>query len=255
MTSIVKTPVKKPGLIPHLEDVLAELKTHVLLLLCLATLLTSCGGTPFRIQNLAKSDIDFVADAHSTAAEQLLRELNTKLYKRNPVQLKRAGVTGRMSQPDAVNREQQLFGVSGPLVFDELNGVRGTEAMELALAPEFAGDRVFALMAGLTGMIRNSYGYRAEFFMLDSLDQQKLYQSARNVEILLWRLSRARDGQGQPLILTNHLPGEAANLSFERLFGKLIANQDMLAAIAAQKNNRLISQVAHNAASFVFFPL
>lgn len=231
----------------------------VLLLMQALVLLTGCSKTPFSmkdsVRNLAKSDIDFVADAHYASAQRLLRELNTKLYRRNPVQLTHGRVLGGSSSPTAASREQQLFRANGPLVFDELGGRRGTRAMELALAPGFEGDRVFALMAGLTGMIRHSYGYRSEFFMLDNIDEQKLYQSARNVEILLWRLSRARSHSGQPLILTNHRSGEVDNLSFERLFGKLIATQDMLAEIAAQKNNRLINQVAHNAASLVFFPL
>lgn len=231
----------------------------VLLLMQALVLLTGCSKTPFSmkdsVRNLAKSDIDFVADAHYASAQRLLRELNTKLYRRNPVQLTHGRVLSGGSAPTAASREQQLFRANGPLIFDELGGRRGTRAMEFALAPGFEGDRVFALMAGLTGMVRHSYDYRAEFFMLDNIDEQKLYQSARNVEILLWRLSRARSRSGQPLILTNHRSGEVDNLSFERLFGKLIATQDMLAEIAAQKNNRLINQVAHNAASLVFFPL
>ncbi|MEH6542923.1 MAG: hypothetical protein V7721_03185 [Porticoccaceae bacterium] len=250
-----------PG-IPNLDKASRCCFRYLLMLLLAQTLvlLTGCSKTPFSsvknsVKNLAKSDIDFVADAHYASAQRILRELNTKLYRRNPVQLTHGRVLGGSSAPTAASREQQLFRADGPLVFDELGGRRGTRAMELALAPEFEGDRVFALMAGLTGMVRHSYDYRAEFFMLDNIDEQKLYQSARNVEILLWRLSRAHSHSGQPLILTNHRSGEVDNLSFERLFGKLIATQDMLAEIAAQKNNRLINQVAHNAASLVFFPL
>ena len=223
-----------------------------LLVLCVLILASGCSGSSFKLKDLAKSDIDFVADAHYQVTQGLLRELTTKLYLRNPVQLTRAQHSGIT----LAIRQQQLFGDPGPLQFAELNEKRGTEALDLALDQDFSGDRVFALLAGLTGMIRASYGYRDEFFMLDKLDEQKLYESARNMEILLWRLSMARNtSSGQPLILTNYLPGETANLSFERLFGKLVATQDMLGLIAAQTNNRLISQVAHNTASLVFFPL
>ena len=101
--------------------------------------------------------------------------------------------------------------------------------------PAFRGDRVFALMVGMTGMIRESYGMKTEFFMLSKLDYQKLYYSARNIEIAMWRIRTHLDEQGKALILTNSRKGEGYNLSYERLFGKLIAHQDMLALIIAQK--------------------
>ncbi len=111
-----------------------------------------------------------------------------------------------------------------------------------------------AMMAGVNGMIRHAYGYKEEFFMFDQLDQQKLYESARNVEILVWRLAHSGGASG-PLLLTNSLPGERTNLSFERLFGKLISSQDMMAGVVALKNERLINRTAQNVAALVFFPL
>ncbi len=126
--------------------------------------------------------------------------------------------------------------------------------MELGLKDDYQGDRVMAIMAGLNGMIRFAYDDKSEFFLFDHLDQQKLYESARNVEILVWRLARS-GGDGKPLLLTNSLPGEAINLSFERLFGKLIATQDMVAGVVALQNERLINRTAQNVATMAFFPL
>ena len=91
--------------------------------------------------------------------------------------------------------------------------------------------------------------------MLDSLEPQKLYNCARNIEVLVWRLKNRLSADGTPLILTNSLPGEEQNLSFERLFGKLIAHQDMLAKISAEKWDRMINQVVHGAATAVFLPV
>lgn len=135
--------------------------------------------------------------------------------------------------------------------------------MNLGLTHGFQGDRVFAVVVGLAGMLREAYGFKDEFYLLDDLDQQKLYISARNIEVLVWRLSQSRDKHGRPLIYTNgfvqlatneNLPGEV-NLSFERLFGKLIAHQDMLANIMAGKTQRAINSVAHSLVSMTFMPL
>jgi hypothetical protein len=51
------------------------------------------------------------------------------------------------------------------------------------------------------------------------------------------------------------MDGEVANLSFEREFGKLIAQQDLLALILEDRSNRSISRVFQNAAAFAFLPL
>lgn len=203
----------------------------------------------FKVQNLAKGDIDFVADALYRETQSLLKDLTKKLYRRNPSELSKApGMTIGL-------RSEQLFGPTGRVRFAELDFAEGTKALNLALDANFRGDRVLALMAGLNGMIRNAYEYRSESYMFDQLNEQKLYQSARNVEILVWQLGYLQDQVSKPILLTNSLPGEANNLSFERLFGKLVALQDMMAVIVSQQNDRLITTVTHNVASMVFFPL
>jgi hypothetical protein len=45
------------------------------------------------------------------------------------------------------------------------------------------------------------------------------------------------------------------NLSFEREFGKLIAYQDAMAGVAAQRTNRVIRRVTHGVATLVFLPI
>lgn len=229
------------------------MKTAKLKLLIPATvvgviLLSSCGAG-LNIKNLGKGAIDFVADAHYRQTQDLLRELTVKLYLRNPVELRK---TPDMS---IERRGEQLFAASGRVLFAELDFVEGIQALDLALDPNYSGDRVFALMAGLNGMIRNAYEYRSESYMFDQLDERKLYISARNIEILTWRLKQQGGEAPGPLLLTNSQPGEIENLSFERLFGKLIAVQDMMAVIVSQRNDRLIINVTQNMATMVFFPL
>lgn len=199
------------------------------------------------LKNLAKSDVDFVADVHLREMNRLMENLLVKLYKRNPRELKKSTAAG------IEQRQRDIFRTSGRLVFAELNGRQGTEALELAFSPEFSGDRVFALMVGLVGMVRSSYNWQEEQFLFDSLDAQALFDCARNLEILAWRLSNRRDARGDLLLLSNSAAGEEENLSFERLFGKMVANQDLLAFIVAGKVDRGLSRVVQGAVSSAAF--
>jgi hypothetical protein len=215
------------------------------LLLCLP----ACGTRSYRVKNIAKSDIDLVADAHFREADELLRTLMIKLYKRNPREL--AGTPGKTIK----SRLLQVFGTSPMPPSAELGNRTSIAAMDLCFDPGFAGDRVLALVAGLRGMMLEAYDNRREQFLFDSLDEQKLYNSARNIEIVIWRLSNRLNEAGAPFLRTNSLPGEEANLSFERLFGKLIAIQDMMAHVTADRGNRTINKVVHSIASSALFPI
>jgi hypothetical protein len=212
----------------------------------LTLLLSACGG--YEVKNLVKSDVDLVTDEFIAETRLLVRELAVKLYARNPRELaKNPGMT-------VERRLQMLVETRGALVFGELGGVVEIDALELAFDPAFEGDRVFALVAGLGGMLRRAYGYNNESFLFDSLDPQALQTSARNVEILAWRLRNNRTETGDPILVSSESAGRIDNLSFERLFGKLIALQDMMARIAGDAGDRRVTKAVH-AASSMFIPL
>jgi len=218
-----------------------------LLILVLTLSLMGCSSDSRLLKNLAKTDIDFVADAHLREMNRLMQSLLVKLYKRNPRELqKSSGIS--MEQ-----RQRQIFSTPGRLLFAELDNRQGTDALELAFDQKFSGDRVFAVMVGLAGMVRSSYNWQEEQFLFDSLDPQKFFDSARNLEILAWRLSNRRDAKGELLLLTNSCEGEEENLSYERQYGKMIAVQDMLAFILAGKVDRGVSRVAQGALSSALF--
>src|SRR5439155_12188652 len=139
--------------------------------------------------------------------------------------------------------------------FAELGNARGADAIVLALQAEYAGDRVFAVGVGVASMIFLSYNEKTEFYLTDRFDPQQLYNSARNIEIAAWKLANARDARGEPLLLSNEIAGDARNLSFEREFGKMIAYQDVMAQIAAQRTNRIIRRVFQTIATAVFLPI
>ena len=101
-----------------------------------------------------------------------------------------------------------------------------------------------------------AFDHRREFYLLTEVDAQKLYNAARNTEAVAWKLSNARNAQGEPILHTNSTdPGGVANLSFEREFGKLIGIQDTLAKIIEDKSNRAIRFGAVNVAKMVFLPI
>lgn len=203
----------------------------------------------FSIKSLAKSDIDGVIEIHVREVRRLLRELMVKLYKRNPSQLVRfEGMTVR-------ENIIRLFDLEHDWNFSELQNKKSVDAVRLVFDEDYKGDRVFALIAGLTSMLMSSYEYKTEFYLLDSLDGQKLYNSARNIEITAWKLGHDVDTNGELFLYTNSLPGEPVNLSYERIFGKLIATQDNLALIIADKNNRTIKKVIQSMASAIFLPI
>ena len=139
----------------------------------------------------------------------------------------------------------------------ELGKVQNTEAILLSMREDYSGDRVAAFIAGMGGRLNNAFDNKTEFFMLDDLDPQKLYNSARNIEIAAWKLAHARDSSGTPLLLSNEMasPPQVANLSFEREFGKLIGHLDLLARIIADKENRTLSRIAQSLATAVFLPV
>jgi hypothetical protein len=233
------------------------LKREMSLLLVLITtcfFLSGCGSMPKPMRNLGKSDVDFVMDVHAKQQKQMLMELTRKLYVRNPWQLRKSSgmsVDARMAQ---------IFGTYNTieipsLIFDELNGVTGVDAILLSFDENFQGDRVFAAMVGLTEMLRRSYNHQQEFFIIDSLNEQSLYNSARNIEIFVWRLYQRRDSKGELFLLSNRMGESDYDISFDRLFSKMVMVQDMMALIVADKTNRGITKVVQSVAQLAFLPV
>lgn len=203
----------------------------------------------FNIKSIGKSDIDDVLDVHVREVRQYLRELMIKLYKRNPKELKK-------SRYQDINKNlARVFDEIHNWKYEELNKRKSVDAIQLTFDDSYEGDRVFSFIAGLTSMIMATYGDKTDFYMFDTVDAQKLYNSARNIEIAVWKLEHDTDENGELYLYSNSLPGEPVNLSYERLFGKLIATQDTIAIIIAEKTNRAIKTVLQTMASAVFLPI
>lgn len=203
----------------------------------------------FSVSNLAKSDIDSVTEFSQKETIRSLRLLTEKLYKRNPREFRKAG----MESAEAATA--RLFDNLANWAESPLGRSNWEDNFKQVFQEDYAGDRVHTFMGALTAMILASYNHKTTFFLIDELSAQKLYNSARNIESAVWKLSNARQASGERMLVTNSMDGDALNLSFEREFGKLIAIQDLMALLIEDRSNRTISRVFQGAASFLFLPI
>lgn len=229
---------------------LAVLAASALLAACSApgTAPTAQGRGGFDLRQLVKTDINRVAETHQQHVFASLRRLADKLYKRNPAEWRKSGA------PSAEAAISRIFDEKHRWQFATLGNRRDLEAMRIALHPDFRGDRVQALIVGLASMVQSALGDREVFYLLDDLEAQHLYNAARNVEIVAWKLASARDAAGNLLLLSNEI-GEVSNLSFEREFGRVIGLLDALADIVEEETERTVSRVVQNLTTAVFLPV
>jgi len=225
-------------------------------------LLTACSQTTSKenmsaaslsnagMSRIVKSDIDEVIELHQQAVMQDLKQLMIKLYHRNPNQ---RFDKAKRSLEDSVNL---VFKRPYDYGYSHWEDLTGSEIIRLSLDPDYhVNDRVLTFIVGLRKMLMAAYDNHTEFYYFTNLNEQKLYNSARNIEIAAWLLSEKRDQQGRLLISSDSVDDETRNLSFQRLIGKMIATQDNLAAIVSYKEGRLIKTVVLRAASMAFLPI
>jgi hypothetical protein len=210
-------------------------------LLC-AALLAGCASTPAphgevkgaeaSSREMGQSDSNRVASLAMRANLDSLYLLMSKLYRRNPAEWKKTAA----SREEAEKKVKQA--IEQRQVWPELQGKRDIQAMTLALSPEFKGDRVAAFIDATADMIIVAHGNKIEFFLVDGLDAQHLYNAARNVEIAAWILSSRKNAAGAPLLLSDEIGSEARNLSFEREFGKIVGRLDLMAEFMTERYRR-----------------
>ncbi len=197
---------------------------------------------------LVKSDIDRMADVEIRENTQSLRLLMTKLYKRNPAELKKS-TSGTVEQ-----MVDWVFEGDHQWKFDAIDGMQDLDAIYLAFKPEYKGDRVLPFIVGIQTMMIKARGGKREFFLTDSVDPQRVYNTARNIEIAVWKLSNTRDETGRLYFVTNEVGGKEPNLSFEREFGKMVGRTDLYALTLAEKNQRTITRITQGVATKLFIP-
>lgn len=216
-------------------------------LIILIIFLASCKNNV--LTNIAKTDIDIITEIHVSNAKENIEDLIIKLYKLNPIYL----------------RKNEKFNNVSEVIIDIFKDIdvkkidkTGKDNINLILKGfnhDFNGDRIYYICKGLYGMINASYNYKNKFYLTDpKLDAQKLMNTAINIETLVWRLSNSKNN-GELLIKTNNINKNKINLSFERLFGKLINNQENMARIISSQQGRIIQKAAKGIVSSIFLPI
>lgn len=229
----------------------------------LLVLLSACASNPLYNKNkvpehansssfnqLAKTDFDRMADMELNNNTQSLRTLMIKLYKRNPRELAKSTSDSAEKMAEWVfeGYHQHYW------KFKAIDNKQDTAAIFLAFDNHYQGDRVLPFIVGLQTMLEKAHDNKSEFYMTDSIDPQRIYNVARNIEIAAWKLSNSYDEKGHLHLLSNEINETDHNLSFEREFGKMIGRTDFYAIAVAEKSQRLISRVAQSLATAVFLP-
>lgn len=199
-------------------------------------------GAEASTREWGQSDINRVATIAMRENLQALYRLADKLYRRNPTEWRKGGAPGRH---EAVARLRTA--IEQRSGWAPLQQRRDIDALALALAPEYADDRVAAFIHAVADMLIAAHGGKTEFFLIDGLDAQHLYNAARNLETAarnletaVWMLAQRRNARGGPLLLADEINAQERNLSYEREFGKIIARLDLLAQVTTEKYRRAV---------------
>jgi len=230
-----------------------------ILSLLLLIMLTGCANNTLKnkdttqydkssISQFAKSDFDRMADYEIRENIESLKILMVKFYKKNPQELRKT------SSDNAEIVTNWVFNADHDWKFKSINFTQGAEALNQAFDESFKGDRVLSLITGLYTMITKAHGDKKDFFMFDSLDPQSIYNTARNIEIVLWKLSTKKNQEGKLFLLSNEMDEKNSNLSFEREFGKIIGRLDYFAYTLSEKSERVITRVLQSIATGIFLP-
>ena len=226
----------------------------LLLIVALSTVLIGCvpgqtryqdigsGGGEFDVKMLAKSDMSRVAELGQREVLKSLRKMMVHLYNANPQQLNRGRSQGQ-SQYTVQSSVKRIFGQQIRWNFSEFRGVTGNKILHLTFDKDYKGDRVLALTSALVSMTMRSYNETTELYMLDQLDPQKIYNSARNFEIALKMVD-----------IYPYLK-QSGSRHITTMIGRATANQDLIAILVADHLNRQITSVAQSVVTTLLLPI
>lgn len=216
-----------------------SLRLKLLLSAALAASLAGCGMTrstqraeSYANQEWLQSGANRIANLAVRDNLESVRRVQLSLYKRNPREWRKWAA----SQEAAAKRvwDDAINGAS----MQQLNGATGIDAVRFAFDPNFQGDRVAALVVGWVSMLKQANGNTWSQTMIDGVDAENAFRTARNVEISLWLLYARRDAKDQPVLLSTEISDQGRNLVVDRELSKVVARLDLLAAQADEKYRR-----------------
>ena len=191
---------------------------------------------PYSTQEWAQSSANRLANLALRDNLESIRRVQLSLYRRNPREWRKWAP----SADEAIARTWDAVMADAPPL--TLRGAKGIDAVRLAFdtAPPapYDGDRVAALVFGWASMLKEANGGTWSQTMVDGVDAENSYRTARNVEISLWLLGTKVGADGQPLLLATEVSERGRNLLVDRELSKVVARLDLLAAQADEKYRR-----------------
>jgi hypothetical protein len=204
-------------------------------------------GTP---QEFLQTSVDRMATLTMRDNLDSLYLLMSKLYLRNPDELKKSGFldarTAGKQVRLAIEQEQPL---------PTLGGKKDLAALSYAMSPEFLGDRVGAFIYAIGSMLVTAHGNRVEFYITDAINPTFVNNAARNIEKATWILSQRQNKNGEPLLFSNEISEEGSNLSFAVEFGKIVARLDLLTQMLDERYRRIGLNYAQSLLFLNFLPV
>ncbi|AXA54591.1 hypothetical protein CEQ51_09390 [Pseudomonas thivervalensis] len=201
-------------------------------------------------QEFLQTSVDRMATLAMHDNLQSLYLLMSKLYLRNPEELRKSGFL------DARTAEKQVrMAIEQQQPLPTLGGKKDLAALSYAMSPEFLGDRVGAFIYAIGSMLVTAHGNRLEFYMTDTIDPRFVSNAARNIEKATWLLSQRQNKDGTPLLFSNEISEEGSNLSFAVEFGKIVARLDLLTQMLDERYRRIGLNYAQSLLFLNFLPV
>ncbi len=203
-----------------------------------------------RPQEFLQTSVDRMATLSMHDNLQSLYLLMSKLYLRNPEELRKSGFL------DARTAEKQVrMAIEQQQPLPTLGGKKDLAALSYAMSPEFLGDRVGAFIYAIGSMLVTAHGNRLEFYMTDTIDPRFVSNAARNIEKATWLLSQRQNKDGTLLLFSNEISEEGSNLSFAVEFGKIVARLDLLTQMLDERYRRIGLNYAQSLLFLNFLPV
>lgn len=204
-------------------------------------------GTP---QEFLQTSVDRMATLTMRDNLDSLYLLMSKLYLRNPDELKKSGFL------DAQTAGKQVrLAIEQQQPLPTLGGKKDLAALSYAMSPQFLGDRVGAFIYAIGSMLVTAHGNRLEFYMTDAINPMFVNNAARNIEKATWILSQRQNKNGDPLLFSNEISEEGSNLSFAVEFGKIVARLDLLTQMLDERYRRIGLNYAQSLLFLNFLPV
>lgn len=182
-----------------------------------------------------------------------LYNLLDKLYRRNPREWRKTGVSDQVA---AVARVKHAIQERGGGEGARPAGLRDIRILAVSLDSDYSGDRVGAFIYGLADTLIAAHNGKTHLYATDVLDGRRAYNTARNVEATAWLAGIAPQPPGCAAVAGQRdISTCRHNPSFEREFGAIIGRLDLIANLLGENSRRIGINYAQDLLLFNLLPM